>query len=236
MEGVSLGGLLSDTQERGRRAAEDSEGNELRGTQPVGDMHVHLSEPVQALGADAVDAAVGHDGARAQHLKRQAQLAAVRVSRQGQLVAVGGELLQDAGFRGMQERQGKVGILVRGAGDFRVVIQIMVWVVHTGGSQANIAHLEFHASLVGIVPAVLKEGRAHALPRQVHIRGLVLLPNQVVEGIRDARRPVIIGAKAEHPRAAQQRAKRAEDLGDAALVGKIVTGVDHQVRVEGVEA
>ena len=73
---------------------------------------------MKALHALAVNAAIGHQRAGT----GQADLAAVGVARQRELVAVVRELLQHAGLGGMEERQGQVGVLVGRAGDFGVVI------------------------------------------------------------------------------------------------------------------
>ena len=98
-------------------------------------MHFHRAEIVEPLHAVAVDAAICNQCAGA----GQADLAAVSVSRQRELVAVVRKLFQYAGLGGVEEGQRQIRVLVGRAGDFGVVIQIVVRIVHAGGGKADMA-------------------------------------------------------------------------------------------------
>ncbi len=76
---------FGDFQQGGAGSAEDANGCELGGAQAVGNVHPHGAECVQAGGACAVDAGVGHDG----FFTGETDLAAVGVSGKGELVAIG---------------------------------------------------------------------------------------------------------------------------------------------------
>ena len=192
-------------------------------------MHFHRAEIVEPLHAVAVDAAIGYQCTGS----RQANLAAVGVTRERELVAVGRELLQHAGFGSVEEGQGQISILVGRTRDFGVIIQIVVWIVHAGGGKTDVAHLKLMPSLVGIAPSVLHKGGAHTAPGQIHIGRLPLFAQQILEGIDRTRGPVVIGAKDKEAGAGQQRTESAQRIGYGLLIGEIIAGVDYEVRLQG---
>ena len=194
-------------------------------------MHLHCAEVVQALDAGTVDAAVSDQCAGT----RQADLAAMGVAGQGKLVAVGSELLKYARFGGVEQCQCQVRIRVGGAGDLRIIIKVVVRIIYASDGELDVAHLEFHASLVGVVPATLDECRTHALPRQVNVGRLTLAAQQVLEWVDWTRRPIVVGAEDEQAWSVQQRAEGAQRIGHAALVRQVVAGVDHQIGIQFIQ-
>ena len=108
-------------------------------------------------------------------------------------------------------------------------------VVHTGDGEAHAGGLELEPGVRGVVPAALDKRGAHALPRQVHVRGFPLRPGEVLQRVDRPRRPVVVGAEDEGARPVEQRAERVEHPRHPGLVGEVVAGVDHQVRLERVQ-
>ena len=121
------------------------------------------------------------------------------------------------------------------AGDFGVIIQVVVRIVHPSHGEADIAYLELVTGLIAVVPTVLHEGRTHAAPGKVQVGGLALFAQQVLEGIDRLRCPVVIGAEDEEAGAGQQRTESAQRIGYGLLIGEIIAGVDYEVRLQGVE-
>ena len=186
---------------------------------------------MEAGGPFPVDVGVGHDGTAT----GEADLTAVGVAGKGDLVPIGLELFQHAWFRGVQQCDGQVGIGVRGTSDLGVVIEVVVWVVDTRGGEPDPADLELHPLLVGISPATFDEGSPHALPGKINIAGWALPAQQVTEGVDQAWRPVVVGAEDEHPGAVEQGAQCLEDIRHGLFVTEVVTGVDHQIGLQGIQ-
>ena len=149
-----------------------------------------------------------------------------------QLVPVGGELVEDAGLRGVGQAQRQVGVGVRWPAEAVVVVAVEVRVIHTSDSQTEPPDGEVHPPVCGVLPAVFDERRTHPLPRQLDIAGFVALAEQVVEGIDRVRCVVVVAAEDEDAGAAQQRSQRLEHRGHGLLLAEVVTGVDHQVGVQ----
>ena len=50
------------------------------------------------------------------------------------------------------------------------------------------------------------------------------------------RRPVVIGAKDKEAGAGEKRTESAQRIGNGLLIGEIIAGVDHEIRLQGVES
>ena len=94
--------------------------------------------PVQALGAAGVEVAVGHDRA----LERQADLAAVGVPGEGEVVAVAGVLVEHPEVRRVRHPDPQVDVRRRRPGDRVEVVVPQVRVVDADERERGAAHLE----------------------------------------------------------------------------------------------
>ena len=108
----------------------------------------------------------------------------------------------------------------------------MVRIIHAGDRQTYIADPELVTSLIRIKRAALNKRRTHIAPRQIHIRRRALFTRQIPEWVDRLRGPVIIRAPHEQPRGVEKRIQGAENIGNRVLVGKVIAGVDHQVRLQ----
>ena len=200
-----------------------------RGAETGGDVQAHVGAPPRGpAGAGAVDAAVGDDRAVA----GQAQLAAVGVAREHEVVAVGGERVEHPGLGGVGEPQAQVVRLVGRARDAVVVVAADVRVVDAADGDAEPVDGQRVPGVGGVEPAVLEERGAQVAPRQLRAEDPVLRVEQVVRRVLRPRPVVVVAAPHDEPGLVEQAPQRAQHLGHGARVGEVVAGVHHEVRLE----
>lgn len=191
-------------------------------------MHPHVAVFVQAFGAASIDSAIGHNGV----LAGQADLPAVRVPVQGELVAVRKESVQHSRLWGVGQADGKVGVGVRRPGDQGIIVQIVVRVVHPGDGQPHPAGFEFDALVGGVVPSVFDKGGAHSLPGQCLFADFAFFAHEVAEGVNGFRPEVVVGSEHKYPWPPEQRVQGAQYVGDCGGVAKVIAGVYYEVRLQ----
>ena len=219
-------------QGRGRAAEQAHRG--VRGSaEAIRNVQPRLLGPArQPRGPRAVDTAVGHNGLPS----GQAHLATVGMTRKHQVVAIFRKSIQHVGLRRVRQADSDVGIRVRGTGDLRIILQLVMRVIHTGQHHLHATRHKLQPGMGGILPTVLDKRSAHAAPRQLYARGLALLARQVLQRVDRPRREVVIRAEHEGTRTVQQGAERCEDTGNGLVAAQVVASINHQVRVQSIEA
>ena len=157
--------------------------------------------------------AVGDDRA----VGGQAQLAAVGVAREHEVVAVGGERVEHPGLGGVGEPQAQVVRLVGRARDAVVVVAADVRVVDAADRDADAVDGQRVPGVRDVEPAVLEERGAQVAPRQLGAEDPVLGVEQVVRRVLRLRPVVVVAApdddaracRAARPARAAPRARRA---------------------------
>src|SRR5690606_13639605 len=109
--------------------------------------------PVQSLGAGAVEVAVGDDRAGA----RQAQLPAVGVAGDQQVVPVAGVLVEDPEVRRVRHPDTQVGLCRGGTGDGGEVVVPEVGVVDPGEGDLGLADAQTVVAVGEVAPAARGE-------------------------------------------------------------------------------
>lgn len=158
------------------------------------------------------------------------------MARKHQVVAILRKSVQHVWLRGVRQADSDVGIRIRGTGDLRIILQLVMRVIHTGQRHLHATRHKLQPGMGGILPTVLDKRSAHAAPRQLYARGLALLARQVLQRVDRPRREVVIGAKHEGARTVQQGAERCEDTGNGLVTAQVVASINHQVRVQSIEA
>ena len=184
----------------------------------------------EALDAVGVQVAVGDEGA----VEGDAELAAVGVAGQDQGVAVGGEGVQDAQVRGVDDGQREVGVRLDGPpATSRVAVALDVRVVQAGQRRPPRRRASGGPGCWSGSPSPPRRRRRAGPPtgcgRRRRPGGLPFRPcrplgllDQVAGGVAQLGAVVVVGAEDVRARELHQRAERVEDLGHALRVGEVV--------------
>jgi hypothetical protein len=127
--------------------------------------------------------------------------------------------------------RGRVG----GAGDPLVAVPPEVRVIGAGERDGAVAGLDGGTAVGGVRPAGGGELGGQLRPRQRCAEYLGLLRDEVAHRVLESRGVVVVVARHERARAAQQRLQRLEDWADGVGAGEEVAGGDHEIRLQAVE-
>src|SRR5690606_22116376 len=117
---------------------------------------------VQALGTGAVDAAVGDQGP----VERDADLPAVGVPGEQELVAVGREAAEVTRLGGVHHAQAQVGVGGGRPGDEIVTVEVDVGVVDAAHRDVEVTDLDAGGPVVHVQPPLRLHGGTELLPGQ----------------------------------------------------------------------
>jgi hypothetical protein len=154
------------------------------------------------------------------------------------VVAVGGELVEDAEVRRVRDGEPDVGARVGGAGDPRQVVERQVRVVDPGERDRGAGDVQ-PAEAVGqvepacSVEALLEVGPRELAPRRVALAGV---GEHVAERVAHRRHPVVVGAEHVDAGDVEEATERVGHDRHGPAVPEVVARVDDQVGLEGGEA
>ena len=189
---------------------------------------------VQALDPGGIEVAVGGERPAAPVEGGQAHLAAVGVAGDDRVVAVGGELVEDAQVRRVRDREPHVDHRVGRAGDARQVVVLEVGVVDADEGEGGAPDLERAEAVRQVEPPGGVERGLEVGPRQLRRLRVALagVGQEVEQRVAHPGRVVVVGAEDVDARHVEQAAEGVGDHRHGPAVGEVVTGVDDQVGLE----